>query len=98
VTIDNSANGSEFRCNIDGQQWVVPARTTDTRRSAYPIAIRFDRGEGRSTSCKLIEESSQVTVAVRPDSAAIDLFPGSSQELCVQPQAPADSIVTLPKS
>jgi hypothetical protein len=98
VLIDNSANGSEFQCNIDGQQRVIPARTTLDVRSDYPIAIRFDRGEGQSTACKLIEESSQVTVAVRPDSAAIDLFLGSSQELCVQPQTPADSVVTLPKS
>jgi len=99
VIIDNSANAFDFQCNVDGQLRVVPARKTLQLASIYPISIRFDRGEGQATSCKLIGvdligETPQVTVGVAPGSTALDLFPGSSQELCIRPMA-SESITSL---
>jgi hypothetical protein len=52
---------------------------------AYPIAIRFDRGNGRATSSKIVGDTASVTVGVAPGSAVLDLFPGKSQELAVRP-------------
>lgn len=97
VVIDNSANSCDFQCNIDGQPKVIPARKTLTLTSGYPISIRFDRGEGQPACSKLIDETLQVTVGVNPGSAALDLFPGSSQELCIRPLA-SDAIASLPES
>ena len=97
VVIDNSANGCDFQCDIDGQPRVIPARKTLEVASNYPISIRFDREEGQPASCKLIDETPRVTVGVAPGSAALDLFPGSSQELCIRPVA-SDAIASLPQS
>jgi hypothetical protein len=97
VVIDNSANGCDFRCDVDGQPRVVPARKTLEVASTYPISIRFDREEGQPASSKLIDETPRVTVGVLPGSAALDLFPGSSQELCIRPAA-SDAIASLPQS
>jgi hypothetical protein len=96
VFIDNSANGCDFQCDVDGQPKVIPARKTLEVASNYPISIRFDREEGQPASCKLIDETTQVTVGVAPGSAALDLFPGSSQELCLRPLA-SDPIAALPQ-
>jgi len=95
VVIDNSANGCDFQCDIDGQPRVIPARKTLEVASNYPISIRFDREEGQPAACKLIDETPRVTVGVTPGSAALDLFPGSSQELCIRPVA-SDTIASLP--
>jgi hypothetical protein len=95
VVIDNSANGTDFQCNIDGLAKVIPARNTFTFDSRYPVSIRFDRGDGLPASSKLIEDPLQVTVGVAPGSAALDLFAGSSQELCIRPLA-SDTIAPLP--
>jgi hypothetical protein len=97
VVIDNSANGCDFQCDIDGQARVIPARKTLEIASYYPISIRFDREDGQPASCKLIDETPRVTVGVAPGSAALDLFPGSSQELCIRPVA-SDAIASLPQS
>jgi hypothetical protein len=90
IVIDNSANGSDFHCDIGGRPKVIPARKALEVASDYPISIRFDREEGQPSSCKLIEETTPVTVTVgvAPGSAAIDLFPGSSEQLCLSPVAP----------
>ena len=96
VVIDNSANGCDFQCDIDGQPKVIPARKTLEVASNYPISIRFDREEGQPASCKLIDETPRVTIGVAPGSAALDLFPGSSQELCIRPVA-SDAIASLPQ-
>ncbi len=95
VVIDNSANGCDFQCNIDGQPKVIPARKTFKFDSEYPVSIRFDRGDGQPASSKLIDDTLQVTVGVAPGSAALDLFAGSSQELCIRPLA-SDAIASLP--
>jgi hypothetical protein len=94
VIIDNLANGCDFHCDVDGQPRVIPARKTLQLDSNYPISIRFDREEGQVTSCKLIGETPRVTVGVAPGSSALDLFPGSSQELCIRPVA-SESIASL---
>jgi hypothetical protein len=95
VVIDNSANGCDFQCNIDGQPKVIPARKTLKFDSEYPVSIRFDRGDGQPASSKLIDDTLQVTVGVAPGSATLDLFAGSSQELCIRPLA-SEAIASLP--
>jgi hypothetical protein len=85
VLIDNSANGCEFQCEIDGQPRTIPPQKTLPLTSAYPIAIRFDQGNGRTTSSKILGDTTTVTVGVAPGSSALDLFPGRSQELAVRP-------------
>jgi hypothetical protein len=96
VVIDNSANGCDFRCNVDDQPRIIPARKTLEVASEYPIAIRFDREEGQPASHKFIDETARVTVGVAPGSSTLDLFYGSSQELCVRPVA-SDAIASLPQ-
>ena len=97
IVIDNSANGCNFQCDIDGRPTLIPARKTMELAGIYPISIRFDREEGQPASCKLIDETPQVTVGVAPGSTALDLFPGSSQDLCLRPLA-SDPIAALPQS
>jgi hypothetical protein len=99
IVIDNSANGCDFRCYVDDQPKIIPARQTFEVSSEYPIAIRFDPEAGQPASHKLIDESARVTVGVAPGSAALDLYPGSSEELCIRPVA-SDAIasVTQPES
>ncbi len=87
VVIDNSANGYDFHCEVDGQPRVIPPQKTLELASNYPMSIRFDRGHGQGTACKLIDESLKVTVGVAPGSAGLDLFLGTSQELCLHPTA-----------
>jgi hypothetical protein len=94
VVLDNSANGFDFRCEIDGQARVVPARDTLEVADKYPISIRFEREEGQPASSKLIDDTRQVTIGVAPGSSALDLYPGSSKELCVRPVA-SDAIASL---
>ncbi|WP_165220575.1 hypothetical protein [Aquisphaera insulae] len=96
VVIDNSANGCDFQCDVDDQARIVPARKTLEVAGNYPISIRFVREEGQPASSKVVEETRQVTVGVAPGSAALDLYPGSSQELCVRPVA-AEAIASLPQ-
>jgi hypothetical protein len=99
VVIDNSANGSPFRCDVDGRPRVIPARKTLEVSGSYPISIRFDREEGEPTSCKVVDETPWVTVGVAPGSAALNLFPGSSQELCARPVATdLIAVLTQPES
>ena len=97
IVVDNSANGCDFRCDIDGQPRLIPARKTLEVASNYPISIRFDREEGQPASSKLIDDTPHVTVGVAPGSAALDLFPGSSQELCIRPVA-SELIASLSQS
>ncbi len=87
VVIDNSANGYDFHCEVDGQPRVIPPQKTLELASNYPMSIRFDRGHGQGTACKLIDESLKVTVGVAPGSAGLDLFLGTSQEICLHPTA-----------
>jgi hypothetical protein len=95
IVIDNSANSCDFQCNVDGQPKVIPARKSIKFDSKHPVSIRFDRGDGQPASSKLIDDTLQVTVGVAPGSAALDLFAGSSQELCIRPLA-SDAIASLP--
>jgi hypothetical protein len=88
VMIDNAANGCDFQCEIDGQPRTIAPHKTLQVTSAYPIAIRFDRGNGQSTASKILGDTRQVTVGVTPGSAALDLFPGTSQQLAVRPVSP----------
>src|SRR5271157_3390129 len=68
VVIDNSANGYDFHCEVDGQPRVIPPPKTLELASIYPMSIRFDRGHGQGMACKLIDESLKVTVGVAPGS------------------------------
>src|SRR5271157_3971843 len=68
VVIDNSANGYDFHCEVDGQPRVIPPQKTLELASIYPMSIRFDRGHGQGMACKLIDESLKVTVGVAPGS------------------------------
>jgi hypothetical protein len=85
VVLDNSANGCTFRCEIDGRARSVPPHQTLPLTSAYPMAIRFDRGNGQGASSKLLGEPRTVTVGVAPGSVALDLFPGATRDLAVRP-------------
>jgi hypothetical protein len=85
VILDNSANGCEFRCEIDGRARSVAAHQTLALTSAYPMPVRFDRGNGQGASSKLLGEPPSVTVGVAPGTAALDLFPGTTRELAVRP-------------
>jgi hypothetical protein len=85
VVLDNSANGCEFRCEIDGRARSVAAHQTMALTGAYPMAIRFDRGNGQGASSKLLGEPRAVTVGVAPGSLALDLFPGMTRDLAVRP-------------
>jgi hypothetical protein len=85
VLIDNAANGSDFRCEIDGKAQTIPAHQSLQRTSPYPIAIRFDQGNGQATRSKLLGDARVVTVGVAPGTTALDLFAGTSQDLAVQP-------------
>jgi hypothetical protein len=85
VVLDNSANGCEFRCEIDGRARSVAAHQTLALTSAYPMAIRFDRGNGQGASSKLLGEARSVTVGVAPGSVALNLFPGMTRVLAVRP-------------
>ncbi len=87
VVIDNSANGYDFHCEVDGQPRVIPPQKTLELAGIYPMSIRFDRGHGQGMACKLIDESLKVTVGVAPGSAGLDLFLGTSQEICLHPTA-----------
>ena len=87
AVIDNSANSYDFHCEVDGQPRVIPPQKMLELASIYPMSIRFDRGHGQGMACKLIDESLKVTVGVAPGSAGLDLFPGTSQELCLHPTA-----------
>jgi hypothetical protein len=87
ILIDNSANGYAFQCEIDGQPRVIPAHATQHLTSAYPIAIRFDRGNGQATALKVLDDARVVTVGVAPGASTLDLFSGKSQELAVRPPA-----------
>jgi hypothetical protein len=94
VVIDNSANSCDFQCNIDGQPKVIRARESSKFDSEYPVSMQFDRGDGKPASSKLIDETLQVTVGVAPGSSGLELFAGSSQELCIRPLA-SDAIASL---
>ncbi|QEH38795.1 hypothetical protein OJF2_74050 [Aquisphaera giovannonii] len=97
AVIDNSANGCDFRCEVDGQARTVPARKTLEVAGNYPISIRFEREEGQPASTKVLDEPRPVTVGVAPGSTALDLYPGTSQELCVRPVAP-EAVASLPQA
>jgi hypothetical protein len=97
VMIDNSANGCAFQCEVDGQPRVIPAHATQQLTSAYPIAIRFDRGNGRATASKALGDAAVVTVGVAAGASALDLFSGKSQELAVRPLA-VESIASQAKA
>ena len=85
VVLDNSANGCEFRCDIDGRARRVAAHQTLDLTSDYPMTIRFDRGNGQGASTKLLGEPRSVTIGVVPGSVALDLFPGMTRDLAVRP-------------
>jgi hypothetical protein len=85
VALDNSGNGCEFRCEIDGRARSVAAHQTLALTSAYPMAIRFDRGNGQGASSKLLGEPPAVIVGVAPGTVALDLFPGTTRDLAVRP-------------
>jgi hypothetical protein len=85
IVLDNSANGCEFRCEIDGRARSVAAHHTLSLTSSYPLAIRFDRGNGQGASSKLLGEPRSVTIGVAPGSVALDLFPGIPLDLAVRP-------------
>jgi len=87
VVIVSLTNNYDFHCEVDGQPRVIPPQKTLELASIYPMSIRFDRGHGQGMACKLIDESLKVTVGVAPGSAGLDLFPGTSQELCLHPTA-----------
>jgi hypothetical protein len=89
VVVDNSANGCDFQCEIDGQPRTIAAHKTLPLASAYPITIRFDRGHDQGTASKALGDTRVVTVGVAPGTTALDLFPGPSQELAVRPATAA---------
>jgi hypothetical protein len=89
VVVDNSANGCDFQCEIDGQPRRIAAHKTLPLSSNYPITIRFDRGHDQGTASKSLGDTRVVTVGVAPDTTALDLFPGPSQELAVRPPSAA---------
>ena len=65
--------------------YVTPFLTPPFTVTRAPIALRFDRGNGQVTSSKVLGDTRSVTVGVAPGTAALDLFPGKSQELAVRP-------------
>ncbi len=79
VTIDNSVNTDPFYYAIDNTQAEVPPGERARHDSAYPLLVRFDRGDGMQEAQKKVEQKSlSLVVALNRADGLWDLFPSSN--------------------
>ncbi|MBL9093053.1 MAG: hypothetical protein JNL96_17680 [Planctomycetaceae bacterium] len=83
VVIDNTQNKQEFNAIVDGKNFTVPAGGTRKIAAPFPIAIRFDRGNGGEFVTKMISFSGNVEVGVNADDNLWDIFPTNDNQRAV---------------
>ncbi len=75
VVMDNSQSNQEFHFIFQGEDMTVPAESTKTISSIYPIVVRFDRGNSSEFVVKEIKRSGNVQIGVNATDNLWDLFP-----------------------
>lgn len=73
VTLDNGANNGDFYYTRDGVEEVVPAGKAKTITGNFPVAIRFDRGDGGMPAERSLT-SGTYKVGLTQDAKALDLL------------------------
>jgi len=76
VTIDNSANPKAFHFLFDNQQLSVRAHKGLELKSAYPLLVSFDQGQGGEPAMRRLLDG-VYKVGVTP--TGLDLFPATRQ-------------------
>ena len=75
VVLDNSENPNAFNYSLNGEEKTVPANRTATVSGNYPMAIRFDRGNGLQRTSKTLNFSGTVQIGVNVRDNLWDIFP-----------------------
>lgn len=75
VVLDNEGNAQEFNYLLNGQKMTVPANATRTISSAYPMVIRYDRGNGTDLATKMLNFDGNVEIGVNAADNMWDIFP-----------------------
>ncbi|UUO06386.1 hypothetical protein M4951_23945 [Blastopirellula sp. J2-11] len=73
VEIDNSGNPNEFHYVVNNVPAVVGPYSVKTHNSAYPLEVRFDRGDGKGEERKVLDGGT-FQVAVSPNDNKWDLY------------------------
>jgi hypothetical protein len=74
VVLDNGGNDSEFHYNVDNTQAVLAAGESKTHTSAYPIFLRFDRGNGKESQKMVVARKAFYNVGVDPGDGMWEMF------------------------
>ena len=72
ATIDNSLNPSDFQVMQGEQPVTIAAGESQTLESSYPVAVRFDNGNGKVKEKRLLDGN--YLVAAGDQSGALDLY------------------------
>jgi hypothetical protein len=76
IVLDNSQSNQEFNFIFQGDDLAVPAGGTRTLSSAYPIVVRFDRGNGSEFVAKTTPMTvGNLQIGVNAADNLWDLFP-----------------------
>jgi hypothetical protein len=76
IVLDNSQSNQEFNFIFRGEDLTVPAGSTQTLNSDYPIVARFDRGNGSQFVAKQVPITvGTVQIGVSASDNLWDLFP-----------------------
>jgi hypothetical protein len=78
VTLDNSANESDFNYLADGELALVSAGETRTHESSFPVVISFDPGNEEPVQLAL--PTGDYMIAVNPETELWDLFVAAEEE------------------
>ncbi len=76
IVLDNSQNDQEFNFIFHGEDLTVPARSSRTLKSDYPVVVRFDRGNGTEFVSKWTPMMvGTIQIGVNASDNLWDLFP-----------------------
>jgi hypothetical protein len=79
VTLDNSANATDFNYLANAQPVVLKASEKRTHEGNFPVVIAFDRGDGKQPA-QVALPTGTYAVAVNPETQLWDLFVAAAAE------------------
>jgi hypothetical protein len=79
VTLDNSANTTDFSYLADGEESVVPAGGIQTHESRFPVVVTWDQGGGKGTE-QLALSTGDYKIGVNPKNGGWGLFQDAERQ------------------
>lgn len=93
VTIENPGEEA-FNYNIDNTQCQLAGGQSKTHTSAFPILVRFDRGNGKEAQKKVMDRNAHYQIAVDPADGFWDMFPARDPATIADAGGPGGSEVS----